>query len=139
MASSTHKRLLIIAAWALALLGLLTFYKFVSPELAPTYFPKCPFRQYTGLQCPGCGSQRALHHLLNLRIGAAFALNPLLVLSIPYLLLGFWIDAMRPLKGRWLVIRNLLYGHTAILVSLAVVLLFWVGRNIPVLTGWLKS
>ncbi len=139
MASSTHNRLLIIVVWALVLLSLLAVYKFISPELAPAYFPKCPFRQYTGLQCPGCGSQRALHHLLNFRLGAAFALNPLLVLSIPYLLLGFWLDATRPLKGKWLVVRRTLYGRVAILVCLVVVLLFWAGRNIPIVASWLNS
>lgn len=45
---------------------------------------------------------------------------------------------MRPLKGKWLIVRNVLYGRTAIFICLAVVLLFWVGRNIPVVAGWLK-
>ena len=27
-------------------------------------FPKCPFYVLTGLKCPGCGTQRAIHCLL---------------------------------------------------------------------------
>ncbi len=36
----------------------------------------CPFLSVTGLQCPGCGSLRALHDILNLRISKAFHHNP---------------------------------------------------------------
>jgi len=46
-------------------------------------FPKCPFLLLTGLRCPGCGSQRALHSLLHFDIIAAFRYNALLVLSLP--------------------------------------------------------
>lgn len=52
-------------------------------------FIGCPFRFLTGLLCPGCGSQRALHDVLHGRIGEAFDHNALLVLSIP-LLFGQW-------------------------------------------------
>jgi len=35
------------------------------------FFPKCPFRMTHGLQCPGCGSTRALYQLLHLHPIAA--------------------------------------------------------------------
>ena len=51
-------------------------------------FPKCPFLMLTGgLRCPGCGSQRALHALLHLEFKEAFLYNPMVVISIPFLLL----------------------------------------------------
>ncbi|MDE5732371.1 MAG: DUF2752 domain-containing protein [Bacteroidales bacterium] len=40
----------------------------------------------TGLKCPGCGSQRALHQLLHLNIAEAIEYNALMVFSIPILL-----------------------------------------------------
>lgn len=46
------------------------------------FFPPCPFRLLTGLQCPGCGSTRAFHQLLHGHLGAALALNPLLPLYL---------------------------------------------------------
>ena len=52
-------------------------------------FPKCPSLLLTGYECPGCGSQRAIYHLLHLRIGTAFRYNALLVLLLPYLLSVF--------------------------------------------------
>ena len=42
-------------------------------------FPKCLFFSLTGLQCPGCGSQRALHSLLHLDLVAALRYNAYMV------------------------------------------------------------
>jgi len=47
-------------------------------------YPLCPFFLLTGWYCPGCGSLRALHQLLHGNWGAAFVLNPLLVLALPF-------------------------------------------------------
>jgi len=48
------------------------------------FFPPCMFRKLTGLLCPGCGTTRALHHLLHGDVGAAFALNPMLFAVAPF-------------------------------------------------------
>jgi len=94
-------------------------------------FPKCPFFVLTGLECPGCGSQRAIHHLLHLNIGQALQSNMLLVLSIPYLALGFWFEFAgtrgSPKAER---IRTQMYGYRAIWVVLTVIVIFWVVRNL---------
>jgi hypothetical protein len=68
-------------------------YAYFDPETTP--FPKCPFYWATGLKCPGCGSQRALHQLLHLRIGAAFQYNACLVLLIPILLFLLVAEKLR--------------------------------------------
>ena len=49
------------------------------------FYPICIFHQTTGLLCPGCGSLRALYHLLHGQIAVAFRFNPLLVLSLPFI------------------------------------------------------
>jgi len=54
------------------------------PSRSP-FYPTCQFHRLTGLQCPGCGSLRALHQLLHGRLAAAFQLNALLVISLPAL------------------------------------------------------
>lgn len=51
------------------------------------FFPPCPFYRLTNLYCPGCGSTRALHNLLHGDLRTAFDMNPLLVLSIPFIAL----------------------------------------------------
>jgi hypothetical protein len=107
--------------------GLALVYQMYNP--ATNHFPKCPFLQLTGYQCPGCGSQRAIHHLLNFEVKEAFALNPLLLVSIPYLLVGFLFETV-VLNERMLTIRKFLFGSKAIQVILVAVLSFWIGRNL---------
>lgn len=46
-------------------------------------FPPCLFHEWTGLDCPGCGAQRALHQLLHGNVIAAVRLNAMFVLSLP--------------------------------------------------------
>lgn len=67
----------------LAPLGVLLY--LIDPEKGG-YF-SCPFRLLTGLLCPGCGSQRALHDVMHFRVAEAFDHNALLVLSLPVLAL----------------------------------------------------
>lgn len=43
-----------------------------------SFYPGCALRATTGFDCPGCGSTRALHHLLHGRVATAFRYNPLL-------------------------------------------------------------
>ena len=38
---------------------------------------KCPFKLWTGLDCPGCGLTRALLSVLVLDVGSAFDYHPL--------------------------------------------------------------
>lgn len=67
----------------------------------------CPFSLVSGLDCPGCGSLRAMHHLAHGDLAAAASSNLLLVLALPFVLLGWWRWAQgRPLvvgSGRWLL------------------------------------
>lgn len=48
--------------------------------------PKCPFKLLTGLSCPGCGFQRALHAFLHGNLKEAFSYNWFLIASLPYAL-----------------------------------------------------
>ena len=48
-----------------------------------SFFPRCPFYVVTGLKCPGCGTTRAIHAALNGRFLDAIALNPILVIAVP--------------------------------------------------------
>ncbi|HET8574080.1 MAG TPA: DUF2752 domain-containing protein [Edaphocola sp.] len=93
------------------------------------FFPKCPFYALTGLKCPGCGSQRALHDLLNFDIRDAFTENQLMVLSIPYVLTGLIFDQANsgPNFLKW---RQRLFGKTAIFIVLFIIIAFWILRNI---------
>mgnify|MGYP002635979074 CR=1 FL=1 len=50
-----------------------------NPEEAPGLLP-CVFHALTGLHCPGCGGQRAVHHLLHGRFLLALRHNALMFL-----------------------------------------------------------
>ena len=93
------------------------------------FFLKCPVNYVTGLRCPGCGSQRAIHELLHLNFKQAFAYNPLLIAAIPYTALGIAFNT-ETLKTRYPKTRKFFYGQRALYVVLVVVILFFILRNI---------
>lgn len=74
--------------WGLLLIGggLLLLYAMVDPATT-VWMPKCFIHVVTGWDCPGCGSQRAVHALLHGDFRGAFAANAFLVCLLPYLLL----------------------------------------------------
>lgn len=91
------------------------------------FYPFCLFYRMTGLQCPGCGSLRALHQLLHGNILEALRLNALLTLSLPFFV--------------WLTVRSLapLFGFQPIRLTvkpgwlwtgLAIVAAFGILRNL---------
>ena len=90
---------------------------------------------FTGLECPGCGSQRAIHSLLNGDLVAAVHYNALTVAAIPYIavyLTTVSLQALKvPEKTRPVLdrIRGALSGGVAIRVILVIIILFWVFRN----------
>lgn len=98
----------------------------------PGHYPTCPFLAVTGEYCPGCGSLRAIHALTDGRLAEAAGLNLLVVAAVP-LLAVLWL--------RWLVVR--LTGAprprpapaVAIWALAALVLVFWVVRNLPLGAG----
>jgi hypothetical protein len=91
------------------------------------FYPLCLFHQTTGLQCPGCGSLRALHQLLHGHIVAAFGYNALLIVSLPFLLTHGLQQLLakssqrpvQPVKAKWLW------------AGLALLIAFGVLRNLP--------
>lgn len=110
---------------AIAALLAIFIYATFDPETTP--FPKCPFFWATGLKCPGCGSQRALHQLLHLHVGAAFRYNACLVTFIPILLFLFSAEALRDKAPKLYQASR----HPALGWSLlAIILLWWIFRNI---------
>lgn len=104
------------------------YYNF-NPEMY-FFFPECPFHKFLDLDCPGCGSQRAIHAILNGQILAALDYNLLLVMSIPLLLthLCFRVYAHLSKKN---VILNFWYNPVVPKIILIIVVIFWIIRNIP--------
>lgn len=118
-----------ISGFSLVILLSVVYYKF-DPEMY-SFFPECPFHKYVGLDCPGCGSQRAVHALLHGDLLSALNYNILLVISIPFLLIHFLLKALSYFTHKdfsW----KIWYKPATPIVIMVIVLVFWVGRNIPV-------
>jgi hypothetical protein len=94
-----------------------------------TLYPRCPFHALTGYYCPGCGSLRAIHHLLHGEIGNAFRLNPLLVLCLPplaYAMLASQLHWFRCART-----ERLRQSSIWPWIMVGIVSLFWLLRNLP--------
>jgi len=118
--------------WSIALILIIILailYRTYNPT-GNIYFPKCPFLELTGFKCPGCGSQRAIHYLLNFDILNAWKENALLVVSIPYILTGLIFDSLKNPNRYILKWRKTLFGQRAIFVILFIIITFWIVRNI---------
>lgn len=93
-------------------------------------FPKCPFFMLTGMKCPGCGSQRAIHALLNFDIATAFHQNALLVSSLPYVIALIFTELFYR-KKLWIAsLRNILNSRFMIIPFAVATVAFWILRNI---------
>ncbi|WP_255498734.1 DUF2752 domain-containing protein [Dysgonomonas sp. ZJ709] len=114
-------------AIALTAIAIVIYFLF-SPEES-NIFPQCPFHYLTGLDCPGCGSQRAIHNILHFRIKEAFFFNPLLVISIPYLIYGIYMEYFGG-KQKYPTARQIFFGKTATIIIFFIVIVYWVGRNV---------
>ncbi|TCS86554.1 uncharacterized protein DUF2752 [Anseongella ginsenosidimutans] len=105
---------LLFGAGAVIALGL---YFAFDPSMAG-FFPPCPVKKFTGLECPGCGSQRALHALLHLHFADAFRFNPLAFTAILFLVYDR-LAGKGPLR----------HPHAPWIV-LVIVILYWMLRNV---------
>ena len=55
--------------------ALIFFYRHFNPADASSHAPRCILRAVSGYDCPGCGSQRAFHAMLNGNIAEAWNHN----------------------------------------------------------------
>jgi hypothetical protein len=122
-------KLSIIIIGVLVFFVLLALYVFWDPAEV-NIFPKCPFYSVTGIYCPGCGSQRATHQLLNGNIIDGFRHNYLIALLALVLFYQAFIFIMNNLLNKG--VSNLLHKSKVTLGILIVVILFWILRNINV-------
>ncbi|MCO5999643.1 DUF2752 domain-containing protein [Actinoallomurus rhizosphaericola] len=112
-----------------AVLGAACYVSAVDPN-HPGHYPTCPFLALTGYYCPGCGSLRMIHAIGHGHLAEAFGRNPLAFATLPFLayLWVRWVWAAR--KGR--PVRSRILQPAVIVGFTAVILLFWVVRNLPI-------
>lgn len=113
---------------AVVLIIILPLYFFIDPA-DNALFPKCPFLSLTNLYCPGCGSQRAVHDILQGHIIEGLRHNYLFLLLGMVLSYQFYIF-IKFRKGQ--PTKNLLHRSKVTRGILILIILFWIFRNIPV-------
>ena len=91
--------------------------------------PSCPFRAMTGLDCPGCGSTRAVHAILHGDPVAALRLNPLLLLYSPFVGQLLLSAVSLAVTGRPLPESRVRPSLTWLV--LCTIVAFWICRNTP--------
>ena len=91
------------------------------------YMPKCFMKELTGYDCPSCGSQRALHAILNGEFKRAILFNPFIFLALPYLLALLYTALSNDRFARR--IKPFVRHRIAIWSFLALYIAWWVIRN----------
>jgi hypothetical protein len=122
-----NRPLAVAAVWLL--MAVAATYIFIFEPGKSGFFPLCPFRALTGFTCPGCGTTRALHHLLHGDLWSAFQLNPFTMLMLPILLYVLVRHTYAVMRGQ--VINKNQLDARFIWVLFVVVLSFWIFRNTP--------
>lgn len=117
--------LAVIAGLSAVYAALYLYMRFDPAESA--FFPRCIFHELTGLACPGCGSQRAVHAMLNFDLAAALESNALFVISIPFIALLVFAWFMR---GRLPGLYRRLGSAAVVWTVFSVIVLWWVLRNV---------
>lgn len=113
-----------VAIGTIALIAAVALLLYFNDPAEQGFLP-CAFYQTTGFYCAGCGTARAVHHLLHGHFGAALASNALSLLVLPPVL-GLLIAG---LFGKRLPGQRTLALCGAVIIALALV--FTVLRNIP--------
>lgn len=93
------------------------------------FMPKCIFKLLTGLDCPGCGFQRAVHALLHGHFLQALRYNLFFAVAIPYLLALLTAHTILP-QGRRDKALNILEGRIACWVYVITFTAWFIIRNI---------
>jgi hypothetical protein len=98
------------------------------PPSRYAFYPQCPIYQYLHLQCPGCGTTRALAALLHGHLLEALRLNALTTLTIFLVAVYAILCYRRMYRGeplQWPRVPNAVL-YTAFIVTAA----FTIARNL---------
>lgn len=111
------------------LLGLAVIVYIYHPSTPVRMIP-CPFREITGLYCPGCGSIRAVTQIVRGNLQRAIQHNVFAVAFLPLLMWAILSNVKQVITGKGLPYPQL--PSSAIWALLGLLILFAVLRNLPV-------
>lgn len=85
------------------------------------WLPKCPFYIFTGLECPGCGSQRVIHALAHGDVAAAWNANAFFVCLLPVLAVMAWASIFREKYQRLYMTLN----SVPVIITIGIAIVAW--------------
>jgi hypothetical protein len=91
--------------------------------------PVCPTKALLGIDCPGCGSLRMLYSLMHGDLFAAVRFNALGLAAVVFVVWAYLAWTYGRITGRR--IKSWQHGRWAAVVTLTLVLAWFVLRNIP--------
>lgn len=93
-----------------------------------SFYPQCPIHHYLHLDCPGCGTTRALAALLHAHVLAALHFNPLTTVLLPIAFAYGAICYIRLLRNQ--PIRLPQPSTRTLQAALAITIVFTIARNL---------
>ncbi len=121
-----RKLIVMVAAVSAASMIFIIYYNY-DPSVCK-WFPKCPSKLITGYDCPGCGTQRALHALFHGDVAGAFRFNAFMIPALLFVAV-LWVASL--LKKRLPDFHRAVTGNGAVYSVLAVIVVWTVVRNLP--------
>lgn len=118
-----NRILLVLAITAALAAG--TAYYLIEPNSG--LYPRCMFHQLTGLYCPGCGSQRAIHAMLHGNWSQAWSYNAILPFEIVFIAI---IAVAWRLRDRYPRLHGILNSRIVIISFLITIIGWTIIRNI---------
>ncbi len=110
-------------ALALLVAASVLFILYSFDPLQSTFYPICVFKKFTGYDCPGCGSARSLHALLNGNILMAADYNLLLLILLPVIIAGLLNFLNKNDNKLWTLVNKPVF-------FLVIICIYWIMRNI---------
>ena len=119
-------KLLSIIAFTLLGIGIYYFYT-NDPSSGEAIFVACISKTISGLDCPGCGAQRAFHELLHGNFIKAAQLNLLIYFFAPLLLFIFIKLLLKPFN---IILPDIIISTKCFITIVALMILFTIIRNV---------
>jgi len=128
----SYKYILLILAIVIPLLALYIYYAFYSVEdTGRVWVNQCTIYKFTGLDCPGCGGQRAIHSLLHGYVLQALRYNGLFVLASPFLAYFYYIAIRVYILGQKQYLNSFVFKPWFAYLFISILIIFFILRNIP--------
>jgi hypothetical protein len=116
------------AAAPLVVVSVIATVLLLFPPTQYSFYPQCPIYRYLHIQCPGCGTTRAIATLLRGHLVLALRLNALTTLLMPPAIIYGFFCYYRFLQHK--AFSKLQVPSAAIYSAVAVAVIFAFARNL---------